>query len=114
MYAADAVIPAIDPLLTMCCAAGMSVTSSVGSCACGKVPLEILVALVVSVVADVAKAVPLVLVHVIALLPLVVQSPLISDAPGVVPSRRMPVPALAEFQPPWFLGSAAARCVTVT
>ena len=49
----------------------------------------------------VPKAVPLVLRQVIALLPLVVQSPLISDAAGVVPSRKIPVPADDELSPPY-------------
>jgi hypothetical protein len=66
-------------------------------------------ALVVSVVAEAAKLAPLVLVHVIALLPEVAQSPLISVALGVVPSRRMPVPALVEFRPPRERGTAPDR-----
>ena len=55
-------------------------------------------------VAAAPKAAPLVLVQIIAFDPLVVQSPLSSDAAGVVPSRKMPVPALVLFNPPFARG----------
>ncbi len=74
-----------------------------GSLANATVPLEILDPLVVSVVAEVAKDTPLVLVHVMAFEPLVVQSPLISAAVMAEALPRMspvsvdavPVPPLA-------------------
>src|SRR5580658_510298 len=67
-----------------------------------------LAALVASVVAEGAKLAPLVFVQVIALLPDVLQSPLISEAVGVVPSRKIPVPALVEFRPPYARAMAVA------